>query len=110
MGFPRLDAVSFASSLANNLYRGGVLPVSVKSRQALRAAGRGEAISGMMESTIRGMKSAHGNRNLALDNRGAQFVSKTTHRPVCKTGKGVRRLLRESSGPVVLTDVKGVAG
>ena len=108
MVFPRLDAASFSSSLANSLYRGGVLPVSVKSRQALKAAARGEATSGMMESIIRGMKSAHGKRNLARDNGGAQFVGPTTRTPAYKTGKGVRRLLREASGSAVLTDVKSV--
>lgn len=94
---PELDTPDFASSLGDVLYRGGVLPVSAKSRKALKAVGRGEATSDMMEDIIRGMRSAHGKTNLARDNGGAKFVGPNTRTPTYKTGKGLTRLLSEAS-------------
>ena len=104
---PLLDASSFASSLRDVIHRGGILPVSTKSRQALKAAGRGEATSGMMEAVIRGFRSAHGKKTLARENGGAEFVGPATRTPSYKTGKGVKRLLGEASG-IVCLDAKYV--
>ena len=94
---PELDTLSLASSLGGVLYRGGVLPVSAKSRQILKAAGRGQATSAMMEAIIRGMQSSHGKKNLARENDGAKFVGPKTRTPTYKTGKGISRLLGEAS-------------
>ena len=73
------------------------MPVSAKSRQILKAAGRGQATSAMMEAIIRGMQSSHGKKNLARENDGAKFVGPKTRTPTYKTGKGVSRLLGEAS-------------
>ena len=79
------------------IHRGGILPISAKSRQALKAAGRGEATAMMMEAIIRGYRSSHGKKNLARDHDGAKFVGPTTRNPTYKTGKGLKRLLCEAS-------------
>lgn len=95
-----MDTASFASSLGDVLYRGGILQVSAKSRRALKAAGKGEATTSVMEDVIRGMNSSHGKKNLARDNGGATFVGPKTRTPSYKTGKGLTRLLSEASACV----------
>lgn len=106
---PSLEQASMTSSMRDALHRGGILPVSAKSRQALKAAGRGEATASMMEAIIRGYRSAHGRVNLARDHGGAEFVGPTTRTPSYNTGKGLKRLLREASLCVfVLIEMKGV--
>lgn len=71
--------------------------MSAKSRQALKAVGKGQATSDVMEAIIRGMGSAHGKTNLARDNDGAKFVGPKTRTPTYKTAKGLSRLLSEAS-------------
>ena len=78
--------------------------MSAKSRQALKAVGKGQATSDVMEAIIRGMGSAHGKTNLARDNDGAKFVGPKTRTPTYKTAKGLSRLLSEASG--LCLDVK----